>query len=149
VINALLGVFEQKKMRVWRTSRGGTPEKGAVIFVDEMGLLLELYTAMDWVYVGGGFSRGVHSTSEPAVQGVPIAFGPARALLFPEIRALLATGQARIVRDQTELGEWLQAHVPASSERRGGWRHDAELRFGASARVSEMIRTIVSTKGAC
>ena len=32
-----------------------------VLIVKEMGILVELYRLADWVFVGGGFGKGIHS----------------------------------------------------------------------------------------
>lgn len=47
-----------------------------VLYIDEVGILAELYTIGWAAYVGGGFGRGVHSVIEPAAHGIPVAFGP-------------------------------------------------------------------------
>src|SRR5208282_542723 len=77
-------------LKVLRTSKLKGPElvarqDGTVILGDELGFLSELYAAVDWAYVGGGFGVGVHSTIEPAIHGIPIACGPKNAEKFPEI----------------------------------------------------------------
>lgn len=49
----------------------------AVIVVDRVGVLADLYRVADVAYVGGGFgSDGLHSVVEPAALGVPVLFGP-------------------------------------------------------------------------
>jgi 3-deoxy-D-manno-octulosonic-acid transferase len=48
----------------------------AVILVDSVGKLAEIYRAGHLAYVGGSFTTGVHNTMEPAVAGLPVLFGP-------------------------------------------------------------------------
>ena len=91
---------------------------GRVILVDEMGCLTELYAFMDWAYVGGGFSHGLHSTIEPAVAGLPIAGGPHRARLFSEVRELLTMGQLTLVPTPTELEAWICQRTSLAPEDR-------------------------------
>ena len=74
------------------------------VLVDEMGFLSELYGAADWAYVGGGFGAGVHSTIEPAIQGIPILIGPVRADHFTEIGQLQPLQRALPGRVQHDCG---------------------------------------------
>jgi len=49
----------------------------AVIVVDRVGTLADLYALADIAFVGGGFHRaGLHSVLEPAVFGIPVIVGP-------------------------------------------------------------------------
>lgn len=79
------------------------------ILVDEMGFLTELYSHVDWAYVGGGFGRGVHSTLEPAIHGIPIAAGPHRASHFPEISELQNIKQLSLIQSAQEFREWMDS----------------------------------------
>ncbi len=47
-----------------------------VIIVDIVGILADLYKYSDVAYIGGGFTRGVHSVIEPAIYDCIIGFGP-------------------------------------------------------------------------
>ena len=51
-------------------------KSGRVILVDEVGCLAELYRLASVAYIGGAFSTGVHNVMEPAIMGLPVAFGP-------------------------------------------------------------------------
>ena len=47
-----------------------------ILFVDTVGHLADLYQWADLSYVGGSFSRGVHSVMESLVWGAPTLVGP-------------------------------------------------------------------------
>lgn len=47
-----------------------------VLVIDFVGALAYLYRYASWAYVGGGFTKLLHSIIEPAVYGIPVAFGP-------------------------------------------------------------------------
>ncbi|MDE6860206.1 MAG: 3-deoxy-D-manno-octulosonic acid transferase [Duncaniella sp.] len=47
-----------------------------VLVIDLVGALAYLYRYASWAYVGGGFTKLLHSIIEPAVYGIPVAFGP-------------------------------------------------------------------------
>ncbi len=94
------------------------------VLVDEMGKLLELYSLGDWAFVGGGFTKnGVHNTLEPAVFGLPILIGPAKAKRFPEIELLQERGQLHMARDATDCSDWINRQVPViDSLQRLAWK---------------------------
>ncbi len=131
-----------------RTS-GSTVSSGAdprVLIVNEMGFLSELYSAADAAYVGGGFEAGVHSTIEPALQGLPVLTGPKNADRFPEIAELSRTGQLLLVRDSKEITAWLEkggwtssAGKPPGASSSTQWKDQAQSRLGATSRVLEQI----------
>jgi len=82
---------------------------GRFVLVDEMGILTELYSLADWVWVGGGFGKGIHSTMEPAVYGVPIGCGPVRVEEFFETKELRKHGLLTVCRDEAGVLAWLKA----------------------------------------
>jgi 3-deoxy-D-manno-octulosonic-acid transferase len=103
---------------------GSTCETGIVV-VDRVGFLAELYAAGDAAYVGGAFTTGVHSVLEPAITGIPVAFGPRHANA-PEAGRLLDSHAAAVVRSQADFAATLAA-----------WAGDPVLRrrMGANARA--------------
>ena len=50
--------------------------KDNIIIVDCVGILADLYKYASLAYIGGGFTRGVHSVLEPGVHGCAIFYGP-------------------------------------------------------------------------
>lgn len=56
-----------------------TPAEAAgkrTLVVDTVGSLAYIYRYATLAYVGGGFTRQLHSVIEPVVYGLPVAFGP-------------------------------------------------------------------------
>ena len=51
-------------------------ESSDVLIIDRVGLLQDLYYYADIVYIGGGFSKGIHNCLEAAIYGKPLIFGP-------------------------------------------------------------------------
>jgi 3-deoxy-D-manno-octulosonic-acid transferase len=75
-----------------------------VVLIDTVGILAESYRMGDVAFVGGGFSTGVHSVIEPAIEGLPVLFGPAHensfeALCLRDAGAGFAVDRAADVRD--------------------------------------------------
>lgn len=77
------------------------------IIVDSIGKLLFLYANGDCAYVGNGFGKCVHSTSEPAGYGIPIATGP-NISSSPDASELNRLGALIIIRNADELYDWLK-----------------------------------------
>ena len=55
--------------------------KSNIIIVDYVGILADIYKYAYLAYVGGGFTKGVHSILEPGIYGCAICFGPNIELL--------------------------------------------------------------------
>jgi 3-deoxy-D-manno-octulosonic-acid transferase len=94
---------------------GGQPPQ--VILIDTVGILAEAYRFGDVAYVGGSFSTGVHSVIEPAIEELPVLFGPAHDNSFEALR-LLETGAGYLVRNQSEIRDRLE-HLLYDDDARG------------------------------
>lgn len=88
-----------------------TKNKG-VIVVDQMGMLFDLYDIAAWVWVGGALHHQVHNVLEPAVRGLPLAFGP-RFLNSHEAKDLIAQGLVLSTDRAEELAHWIDSTAPA------------------------------------
>ena len=78
-----------------------------VLVADLMGVLARIYRYGRWAYVGGGFTPYLHSVIEPAVYGLPVAFGPR----FGRQRAtteLLEIGVGKTVETPADLIAWME-----------------------------------------
>ncbi len=51
-------------------------EEYSIILVDSIGVLSSIYHVSHLVYVGGGYTTGVHNVMEPCSNGSPSFFGP-------------------------------------------------------------------------
>lgn len=75
------------------------------LVIDFVGALAYIYRYGSWAYVGGGFTRLLHSVIEPAVYGLPVSFGP-------NIRRKAVTGKmieigiATVCTTPEELNDW-------------------------------------------
>ena len=88
------------------------------ILVDSIGKLLKLYDYADAAYIGGAFGAGVHSVTEPAGYGIPLATGIGMnnspdAIMLKNLNALTVICSAddfylwleRIINDKTTYNE--------------------------------------------
>ena len=72
-IRRIAGLFDNK---IYRYTEYGGEHEYDIMILDCIGILSLLYRYADYVYVGGGFGKGIHNTLEPAVYAKPVIFGP-------------------------------------------------------------------------
>lgn len=79
-----------------------------VLVIDFVGALAYIYRYATWAYVGGGFTKLLHSIIEPAVYGLPVAFGPniSRKVVT---RQMIDLGIGHAVSNSEELDKWFCA----------------------------------------
>jgi len=82
------------------------PEKQLLI-IDTIGVLSSVYRYADIAYIGGAFGTGLHNIQEPAVNGIPVIFGPGYHK-FKEAVDLVRLGGAFSVSNENELQECLE-----------------------------------------
>ncbi len=76
------------------------------LIIDYVGDLSRLYRYGHYAYVGGGFTRYLHSVIEPVVYGLPVAFGPnIHRKATPQ--QMIDLGIGAIVLNADELRQWL------------------------------------------
>ena len=132
-----------------RLSRLTSGADAAVILVDRVGVLADLYGAADVAFVGGGFHHaGLHSVLEPAVFGAPVTFGPQwtnsrdAGLLLDRGAAVALPGRGGA---QALFAQWLVWHHDAAARRRAGdaGRDLVLAGRGAAARTAALVRELV------
>ena len=77
-------------------------ENKDILIVDKIGLLKDLYFYADIVYIGGGFSNGIHNSLEAAVFNKPLIFGP-KYSEFPEANYFIKNKIAFKINNSNEL----------------------------------------------
>jgi 3-deoxy-D-manno-octulosonic-acid transferase len=136
-IQQLLGLFPG-------AVRFSSLKPGAVLIIDNVGMLSALYRYGHVTYVGGGFGKdGIHNILEPATYSKPVVFGPVHHK-FPEAAALLAAGGGASISNQAELDKIMESlleddQLCAQKGKQAG-RYVAENK-GATERILDYIRT--------
>ena len=87
-----------------------------VILIDTVGLLAQLYSIADVVFVGGSFHGSVHNVMEPAAMAKPILFGPTVHNAY-EAGVLEDEGAAQLVNNATEMTSVLKHWLSDPKER--------------------------------
>ena len=120
--------------------------KNENIVVDRKGILVELYGVADAAFIGGGFGAGVHSTTEPATYGIPLACGPGIER-SADARSLRDAGLLTCVSTVDELQEWLTTTV-LPPERRAAAERTAQIwsaqRTGSADHLAAMLTTLIT-----
>lgn len=86
------------------------PSTTGHLLVDSVGQLLSLYALADAVWVGGGFGVGVHSLTEPAAYGLPIACGP-NIHRARDAAPLVHAGALTVCNNADDAAQWLRSVV--------------------------------------
>jgi len=114
-----------------------------VLVIDTIGVLSSIYRYADVAYIGGGFGSGLHNIQEPAVNGMPVIFGP-KYHNFKEAVDLLKQGGAYTVSNKEELqsilGELLGDEAKYSSSCEISKNYMLE-NTGATERIMAGLRT--------
>jgi len=122
----------------------------AVIVLDTVGELAQIYAAADVAFVGGSLiERGGHNLLEPVLCGVPVAFGP-YVMNFREASKLAESANVgRMVHNEQELytitKQWLRDDA---ARRDVAERARTALipHHGAAARVARIVAETVTAK---
>lgn len=113
-----------------------------VLIVDTVGILAHIYKYGKIAYVGGGFGRGVHNTLEPAVNGLPIIFGP-NYLKFKEAWDLVFKKSAFSIVSHKQLLEsviWLSENPIAYEAAAKGAKEYTSNKAGAATSILQYIQ---------
>lgn len=112
------------------------------LVIDSVGMLASLYRVGTWAYVGGGFTRLLHSVIEPVVYGLPVAFGPVSSRkITPTLLTQLGIGKT--VTTPEELDAWfteLKENDTKLGEISGKAHRFVEENLGATRRVVDRIK---------
>lgn len=128
-----------------RWSRSTPSTKGHLV-VDSVGHLLSIYAIADAVWVGGGFGAGVHSLTEPAAYGIPVACGP-RVERARDAAPLAEAGALTVCSDVRQAATWLTTVVNDVEQRRRGGnaaRDYVYARTGTSDIIAERLIALLS-----
>ena len=112
-VEEVLQVARGQKLRpVRRTQFKAEASPDAVIVLDTVGELAQIYAAADVAFVGGSLiERGGHNLLEPVLRGVPVVYGP-HIMNFREAAALAqAAGVGIMAQNEaallTAIEHWL------------------------------------------
>jgi 3-deoxy-D-manno-octulosonic-acid transferase len=132
-VPAVLDMIATRGETAVRRSELPRPKRSdAIILVDTVGELAQLYAVADVVFVGGSLvASGGHNMLEPAARGKPVLLGPHNENFRDSAELLLACGAARVVRNGIELGGELIALLDDRPERE---------RLGAAGRAAVASR---------
>ncbi len=127
--------------------RRSAPDPGAdgeaVILLDTVGELAELYALADVVFVGGSLvPTGGHNMLEPAQRRKPVLFGPYTSNFRDSAERLLAAGGAVVVKDGAELAREVARLLDDPEQRRRMGDAGYAVVAGQEGAVAETVALI-------
>lgn len=75
------------------------------LIIDFMGSLAYIYRYGTWAYIGGGFTKYLHSLVEATVYGLPVCFGPETRRKITPLQ-MIDLGIGTVVHDSDQLDRW-------------------------------------------
>ena len=150
-VGEVVGVLKARGLAaVRRSDLPARRSPGAIIVLDTVGELAQLYAIADVVFVGGSLSPlGGHNMLEPALRGKPVLFGPHTQNFREAAAVLVDSGGGRVVHDAGELGTELKRLLADSvlRARLGAAGRDAVVaRHGAVRATLELIAQYLHPK---
>lgn len=123
----------------------------AVVLVDRIGILFDLYGVGDLVFCGGTLEPiGGHNILEPAAWGKAVFYGPSTHKVFDEQRTLEARGAGLPVRDEADLlAQWKRwvSDLDGLRERGKGAGDAVRALSGVAAKQVQLIEAVLSESG--
>jgi 3-deoxy-D-manno-octulosonic-acid transferase len=114
------------------------------IIVDSIGKLLNLYSIADAAYVGGAFGVGIHSVTEPAGYGLPVATGT-KIQGSPDALALKELGALTIVQDDEDLQQWLYMMIESIEEKTKAGSASRDYVYKAKGASEVVVKSILKS----
>ena len=138
--------LEESQIPAGRLSRSSEAPLGkdlAIVLIDKMGLLAELYALATVAVVAGSFVPGIggHNLLEAAIHGIPVVYGPYMEKQ-PELTRILSPQNGGIVADRSTLSATLHELLtnPERQRKHGdAVRHAAISQQGAALKTAEII----------
>ena len=151
-VGEVLGILKSRGLAaVRRSDLPARRSPGAVIVLDTVGELAQLYAIADVVFVGGSLSPlGGHNMLEPALRGKPVLFGPHTHNFREAAGVLIDSGGGRVVHDGGELATELRRLLGDAvlRARVGNAGRDAVVsRSGAVRATLELVAQYLHPKG--
>ncbi|WNJ16038.1 glycosyltransferase N-terminal domain-containing protein [Pontibacter sp. G13] len=100
-----------------------------ILWIDNIGMLSQLYGYADVAYVGGAWRTGLHNILEPAVFGPPVLYGP-KIKRFPEATDLKDAGGGFVVKDAESMRQMIL-----------NWKNDDQKRAEIRRTNQQFIQT--------
>ncbi len=144
-------VAERGLRPVRRSRLPADSARGAVVILDTVGELADLYRKAAVVFVGGSLvAAGGHNMLEPALRKKPVLYGPHTENFRESAQMLHAAGGALVVTDASELESETRRlfENPALRARMGeaGWAAVA-ARQGAVGQTLALVEQVLMAEG--
>jgi len=138
-INEILNIVNQK----WCLySNPQNLDNSKIMIIDEIGILKYIYKYANVVYIGGGFSKGIHNCLEPAIFGKKILFGP-KYKSFPEANYFINKKIAFCIKNQKEFENLMSNKKIKDEDIKSKTKLFFKYHQGASKKIITEIKKII------
>ena len=138
-INEILNIVNQK----WCLySNPQNLDNSKIMIIDKIGILKFIYKYANVVYIGGGFSKGIHNCLEPAIFGKKILFGP-KYKSFPEANHFINEKIAFCVKNQKEFEDLMSNKKNKPEEIKLKTKLFFKYHQGASKKIITELKKII------
>jgi 3-deoxy-D-manno-octulosonic-acid transferase len=134
-------LFSKRTYQI-RTYTAGWLDNDRVLVLNTIGHLSSMYSLADYVYIGGGFGRGIHNILEPCAQKVPVFYGP-NHLKFNEAVSLAASGCTFVVNEALTMVDKIK-ELESSPQKYNEIEKNVDLYLTENAGASERIYRALS-----
>ncbi len=125
------------------------PERSAIILIDKMGILSELYNAADIVFIGGSFiDHGGQNMLEPCGLGKPTIIGPSYYNFTDTVEILKNAEGIKIEDNPEELGQLffnMLTHPQTTDALANAGREALLKRKGCARRTIETLSELLAS----
>lgn len=139
-----------KRFGLHAARRSGKISGEKVILLDTLGELLAFFPLARGAFVGGTWTAGVggHNVLEPALGGVPTAFGPHYANVAEAAEALMQNGAGVCIQDPADLKVFWESLCVEKvfQEKRRKIRRVLDELSGATEKTFESLKTFWRVK---
>lgn len=144
-ITQLIQTLNMDVARYTRDAAASWSDK-QVLIIDTIGVLSSIYRYADIAYIGGAFATGLHNIQEPAVNGMPVIFGP-KYHKFREAIDLVEKGGAFTVNSKEDLQDCIGKLIDDEAAYNAACKISGEYMLdqtGATDRIMKGIRQYLS-----
>lgn len=126
---------------------GGADPAARVLLVDTIGELAAWWGTAHIAFVGGSMgTRGGQNMIEPAAYGAAVCFGPNTRNFRDVVQLMLAAGAAKVVRDSSELADFVRWCLEHPDQRDQMGQRAAQLvrqQQGAADRTTALVAELL------
>jgi 3-deoxy-D-manno-octulosonic-acid transferase len=135
----VLDIVHSAQFEVAIAGNESPADEGAILVVDKMGILIDLYAAADLAFVGGTLvDVGGHNLLEPVWAGTPVLFGPSVNNVRDAAEYIIDHGFGAMIQDVAEMSRHIEQLL--TGRKRFARKTRTDLAHSATATAGNYIK---------